>query len=252
MALRQWCGRECGECKGCRLDEMIPCSPDCENLTEDGKIKVKACLESECEEVKYAFGAENLSNEELLTKFGEVTEYPYFGLPDGKLTKTLNVSVLCQAYYNSSIEVPDGLSREEALDYARKHLDSIPLGVLEYVSDSDQLDEENCDFAEQNGRENKMEIKKLVYELYKGDWKINHGIFRQQEVNALKEYYRYCQEAEQVFTFEEWLEEFGYCGELFVCKEEFLTNEYLDKSYVKRLLDSDDLFQQYLKDISKD
>lgn len=148
MALRQWCGRECGECKGCKLDEMIPCSPDCENLTEDGKIKVKACLESECEEVKYAFGAENLSNEELLTKFGEVTEYPYFGLPDGKLTKTLNVSVLCQAYYNSSIEVPDGLSREEALDYARKHLDSIPLGVLEYVADSDQLDEENCDFAE--------------------------------------------------------------------------------------------------------
>lgn len=33
-----------------------------------------------------------------------------------------------------------------------------------------------------------MKIEDLVYELYRGDWKIHHGIFRQQEVNALKEY----------------------------------------------------------------
>lgn len=148
MALKQWCGKECSECKGCKLDEMIPCSPDCENLTEDGKIKVKECLKSGCEEVKYVLHEEDLSNEELLAKFGEVTEYPYSGLPDGVLTKTLNVSILCQAYYNSSIEVPDNLSRKEALDYAREHLEDIPLGDLEYVTDSDQLDEENCDFAE--------------------------------------------------------------------------------------------------------
>ena len=64
------------------------------------------------------------------------------------MTKTLNVTVLCQAYYKNSIEVPDNLSREEALDYAREHLEDIPLGVLEYVTDSDQLDEENCDFAD--------------------------------------------------------------------------------------------------------
>ncbi len=148
MALKQWCGKECSECKGCKLDEMIPCSPDCENLTEDGKIKVKACLESGCEEVKYVLHEEDLSDEELLAKFGEVTEYPYSGLPEGRLTKTLNVTVLCQAYYKNSIEVPDNLSREEALDYAREHLSDIPLGDLEYVTDSDQLDEENCDFAE--------------------------------------------------------------------------------------------------------
>ncbi len=148
MALKQWCGKECSECKGCKLDEMIPCSPDCENLTEDGKIKVKACLESGCEEVKYALCLEDLSNKELLAKFGEVTKYPYSDLPDGVQTKTLNVMVLCQAYYKGSIEVPVELSREEALNYPREHLEEIPLGVLEYVTDSDQLDEENCDFAE--------------------------------------------------------------------------------------------------------
>lgn len=45
-------------------------------------------------------------------------------------------------------------------------------------------------------------------------------------------------------------EALDYARELFVCKGEFLTNEYLDKSYVRRLLNSNDLFQQYLKDMS--
>ncbi len=148
MALKQWCGKKCSECRGCKLDEMIPCSPDCENLTEDGKIKVKACLESGCEEVKYVLSAEDLNDKELLEKFGEIADYPYSALPDGVLTRTLNVTVLCQACYNSSIEVPADFSREQALDYAREHLEDIPLGVLEYVTDSDQLDEENCDFAD--------------------------------------------------------------------------------------------------------
>ena len=97
MALKQWCGRKCSKCRGCKLDERIPCSPDCENLTEDGKIKVKACLESGCEEVKYVLHEEGLSDEEIFAKFGEVTEYPYMDLPDSVLTKTLNVTVDCQA-----------------------------------------------------------------------------------------------------------------------------------------------------------
>ena len=109
---------------------------------------MKACLGSGCEEIKYVLHEADLSNEELLRKFGKMTKYPYFDLPGGILTKTLNVSILCQAYYNSSIEASDNLSREEALDYAREHLSDIPLGDLEYVTDSDQLDEENCDFAE--------------------------------------------------------------------------------------------------------
>lgn len=35
MAIRGYCGKKCGECSGCSLDEKIPCSPDCKNLTED-------------------------------------------------------------------------------------------------------------------------------------------------------------------------------------------------------------------------
>ena len=62
--------------------------------------------------------------------------------------KTLNVTVQCMAVYNSSIEVPEEMTLEEAIEYAKAHLDEIPLGELEYISDSDELDEENCDFEE--------------------------------------------------------------------------------------------------------
>lgn len=58
----------------------------------------------------------------------------------------LNVPIQCLATYRSSIMVPDELTLEEAIQYARKHTAEIPLGVLEYVPDSDDLDVENCDF----------------------------------------------------------------------------------------------------------
>lgn len=58
----------------------------------------------------------------------------------------LNVTVQCSAVYNSSIMVPGELTLEEAIQYAKDHIDEISLGELDYISDSDELDEENCDF----------------------------------------------------------------------------------------------------------
>lgn len=62
--------------------------------------------------------------------------------------KRLNVTATCMAIYNSGIDVPDEMTLEEAIAYAKEHIKEIPLGVLEYISDSDELDEENCDFDE--------------------------------------------------------------------------------------------------------
>ena len=45
------------------------------------------------------------------------------------------------------IDVPDEMGIDEAIEYAKAHLDEAPLGTLEYVRDSDILDEENCDFG---------------------------------------------------------------------------------------------------------
>ena len=60
--------------------------------------------------------------------------------------KRLNVTVQCMAVQNSGIEVPHDMTIEEAIKYAKEHLNEIPCGELEYISDSDELDEENCDF----------------------------------------------------------------------------------------------------------
>lgn len=60
--------------------------------------------------------------------------------------KRLNVTVTCMAVYNSAIEVPDDMTIEEAIEYAKEHINEIPIGELEYISDSDELDEENCNF----------------------------------------------------------------------------------------------------------
>lgn len=62
--------------------------------------------------------------------------------------RKLNVTIQCLATYNSSIMVPSELTFEEAIEYAKKHIAEIPLGTLEYVSDSDNLDMENCDFGD--------------------------------------------------------------------------------------------------------
>lgn len=50
------------------------------------------------------------------------------------------------AVYNSNIEVPDDMTLKEAIEYAKVHINEIPIGEMEYISDSDELDEENCDF----------------------------------------------------------------------------------------------------------
>ena len=62
--------------------------------------------------------------------------------------KRLNVTVTCMAVYCSGIDVPDEMNLEEAIEYAKKHIDEIPIGELEWISDSDEIDEENCDFEE--------------------------------------------------------------------------------------------------------
>lgn len=63
--------------------------------------------------------------------------------------KRLVVTVNCMAVYNSFIDVPDGMNIDEAIKYAKEHLSNIPIiNGPEYVSDSDELDEENCEFED--------------------------------------------------------------------------------------------------------
>lgn len=70
-------------------------------------------------------------------------------------TKTLNVTCSCMATYNSSIEVPADMSLEDAIEYAKEHIDEIDIDTpLEYVGDSDSIDEDNCEFSESDCNDN--------------------------------------------------------------------------------------------------
>ena len=62
--------------------------------------------------------------------------------------KKFNVTVGCIGVYCSSIMVPDELTFEESIKYAKEHLGEIPYGEITWVEDSD-LDEDNCDFEEE-------------------------------------------------------------------------------------------------------
>lgn len=65
--------------------------------------------------------------------------------------KKLNVTSWCKAIYNGSIDIPDdNMTLKEAIQYAKEHIDEISISQLDYVSGSDELDEENCDFEENN------------------------------------------------------------------------------------------------------
>lgn len=82
---------------------------------------------------------------------------------ENKNMRKLNVTVQCMAVYNSSIMVPRELTFEEAIKYAKEHIDEISLGELEYISDSDELDEENCDFDEEEAPDSDCNLRTGEY-----------------------------------------------------------------------------------------
>ena len=94
-------------------------------------------------------------------------------------------------------------------------------------------------------------ISKLCYELYKVDWKHSHMITAEREMDSIKNYYEDLVDDDTEYTYNDYLEEFGYDGELYVCYEEFLEVEYLDEDYICSLLDNEKLITMYHKAIKE-
>ena len=94
-----------------------------------------------------------------------------------------------------------------------------------------------------------MKISELCYELYKEDWKWLFGVSRNAEQRYLIDYYLYTLSEDDSITYEEYIEEYGYSGNLYVCYDEFLDNEYRDEEYMLALLSNKMLQEEYLKDI---
>ena len=96
-----------------------------------------------------------------------------------------------------------------------------------------------------------MNIRKLCYELYKIDWKHSH-ITKEREMDSIKDYYEGLIDNDNEYTYEDYIEEFGYDGELYVCFEEFCDAEYYDVDYMRTLLDNDKLINIYHEDIEEE
>ena len=96
-----------------------------------------------------------------------------------------------------------------------------------------------------------MDIRKLCYELYKIDWKYSHMITKEREMDSIKDYYEGLIDNDSEYTYEDYIEEFGYGGELYVCYEEFCDAEYYDVDYMRTLLDNDKLINIYHEDIER-
>lgn len=95
-------------------------------------------------------------------------------------------------------------------------------------------------------------ISRLCYELYKVDWKRSHMITEKREMDSIKDYYKGLVDNDTEYIYNDYLEEFGYDGELYVCYEEFLDMEYHDKEYMCSLLGDEELISLYYKDIDAD
>lgn len=62
-------------------------------------------------------------------------------------TKTFNVTYQYAMIGTASIQVPSHLTLEEAIEYAKERMDDIPMPRnAEYLTGSEIIDEENCDF----------------------------------------------------------------------------------------------------------
>ena len=96
-----------------------------------------------------------------------------------------------------------------------------------------------------------MDIRKLCYELYKIDWKHSH-ITKEREMDSIKDYYEGLIDNDIEYTYGDYIEEFGYDGELYVCYEEFCDAEYYDVDYMRTLLDNDKLINIYHEDIEEE
>lgn len=94
-------------------------------------------------------------------------------------------------------------------------------------------------------------FRKMCYDLYVIDWKRSHMITPEIEMDTIKDYYGELTDSHEVYTYNEYINEFGYGGMCFVCFDEFIESEYTDPTYMCRLIDNPDLICIYLQDLKK-
>lgn len=60
-------------------------------------------------------------------------------------TRPFHARIYVDAFYEATVNVPAHFTKEQAIQYVENHLPDIPLGPLQYVPDSDEIDHEELD-----------------------------------------------------------------------------------------------------------
>jgi len=94
-------------------------------------------------------------------------------------------------------------------------------------------------------------IKQLCYELFIIDWEVRH-ITKERKLASMRSYHRDVQ-MENVggISYDEYILDNGYDGELYPYFDEILETEYLNESYMCELLKDEDLLVMYYRDLGK-
>ena len=99
-------------------------------------------------------------------------------------------------------------------------------------------------------------FQRFCYELYKLDW-VNTHISHERFKQTYMDYVSGCIDSDIVlcpndeipmYSFQDYLEEFGFSGDLYACEAEFLESEYLDESYMRNLLEDNELLTNKYED----
>lgn len=91
-----------------------------------------------------------------------------------------------------------------------------------------------------------MSIQEALYELYKIDWLHSHMITAERQMDLVRQYYCDIKSGDTDCSLTEYIEEYGYDGELYACFDEFMENEYEDVAYIKQLCCNDQMFDDYI------
>jgi len=103
------------------------------------------------------------------------------------------------------------------------------------------------DFSKNILERDKTVFYRFCYELYKMDW-CKSNITPDIQMDAYKNYMEDMVEnpfAENAYSFQDYLDEFGFNGQVYACYDEFMDNEYQDIDYMKALLDNKEFLRIY-------
>lgn len=95
-------------------------------------------------------------------------------------------------------------------------------------------------------------LRQCIYDLYKQEW-IHSHVSNQQIKDNIVDYYEGLVDLPEDYTYEDYIEEYGYNGgDIYACYEEFLNMEYKDIEFIEPLLkDYPKLFEEYKKDLEE-